>query len=223
MDELFQAYPKTPRLNREAIVTEKLDGTNAQVVIDFATDAQKAGHLEGPYIACVGDFVLRAGSRSKWITPGKTSDNYGFSQWVKDNAADLVNLGPGKHFGEWWGAGIQRGYGLKEKRFSLFNAGKWVDRHTTAPDGDTAGCVLPEKMAFAPKCCHVVPVFWRGVFDSRDVDNCLYMLRTNGSYAAPGFMNPEGVIVYHTAAGQCFKVLLENDDKPKGVEIARAE
>ena len=30
----FVPYPKTPRLKREVTVTEKLDGTNAQIVIE---------------------------------------------------------------------------------------------------------------------------------------------------------------------------------------------
>lgn len=35
------------------------------------------------------------------------------------------------------------------------------------------------------------------------------------AHAAPGFMRPEGVVVYHSA-GQVFKALIENDDQPKG-------
>ena len=37
----------------------------------------------------------------------------------------MTFLVPGRHFGEWWGSGIQRGYGLDEKTFSLFNAYRW--------------------------------------------------------------------------------------------------
>lgn len=32
-DLIFQPWPKTPRLFREIVVTEKIDGTNAQVFI----------------------------------------------------------------------------------------------------------------------------------------------------------------------------------------------
>ena len=39
----------------------------------------------------------------------------------------------------------------------------------------------------------------------------------SGSHAAPGFMNPEGIVVYHTAAGQVFKMTVENDDLPKSL------
>ena len=41
-------------------------------------------------------------------------------------------------------------------------------------------------------------------------------LRVEGSVAAPGFMQPEGIIVWHHAARSYYKVLLENDDKHKG-------
>ena len=30
----FRPYPKTPRLNREIVVTEKIDGTNGAIVIE---------------------------------------------------------------------------------------------------------------------------------------------------------------------------------------------
>ena len=73
----FQAFPKIHRLNREVIVTEKIDGTNALVWIsDDSTEA-------------------RAGSRSRWITP--EDDNFGFASWVRHNAEELRGLGPGYH------------------------------------------------------------------------------------------------------------------------------
>lgn len=84
----FEGFPKTSRYSRGCIITEKLDGTNAQV---FVTD----------------DGRLYAGSRNRWITP--EDDNYGFAKWVRANAEELKLLGPGRHFGEWWGNGIQRG------------------------------------------------------------------------------------------------------------------
>jgi hypothetical protein len=92
------------------IVTEKLDGTNAQVHI---TD----------------DGRIFAGSRNRWITPD--ADNFGFARWVAEHEEELRALGPGSHYGEWWGSGIQRRYGLDEKRFSLFNVGRWTRASTT--------------------------------------------------------------------------------------------
>ena len=128
------------------------------------------------------------------------SDNYGFGGWVLQNKEELVEgLGIGRHFGEWWGAGIQRKYGLKEKRFSLFNTEKWLDD------------------AVRPKCCHVVPLLYKGMFTTDRVDEWILTLSVEGSKAAPGFMNPEGVVVYHVAAGTYFKKTIKNDESPKGI------
>jgi len=111
-----------------------------------------------------------------------------------------LKLGPGRHFGEWWGYGINRGYGLKEKRFSLFNVHKWGDE------------------TVRPSCCYVVPVIQRhDVFDSITVERALENLKCNGSIAVPGFMKPEGIVIFHDASGQLFKKTLEKDELPKGM------
>lgn len=175
----FTAFPKMPRLRREIIITEKIDGTNAQVFVGE-------------------DGAVRAGSRSRWITPD--DDNFGFARWVRDNEDRLRELGPGRHFGEWWGAGIQRRYGLTEKVFSLFNVSRWSDER--------------------PDCCDVVPVLYRGLFDTAAVEATLDDLRANGSRAAPGFMKPEGVIVFHVAGNFGFKRTLEKDEEPKSLATA---
>lgn len=174
----FEAFSKIPRLYRECLITEKIDGTNAQIIV---TDA--------------GDVA--AASRSRLITPA--DDNHGFARWVEGNKEGLLKLGPGRHFGEWWGSGINRGYGLVkgEKRFSLFNANRWE------------GAALPD-------CVGVVPVIYRGLFTTDVVNAAVELLRLEGSKAAPGFMRPEGVIVWHDAARQLFKVTLEKDESPKG-------
>lgn len=172
----FVAFPKMARFSREIIITEKIDGTNAQIYID------EAGNV-------------KAGSRNRWITP--EDDNYGFAAWVRDNEEELRQLGPGRHFGEWWGAGIQRRYGLDHKCFSLFNVSRWADN--------------PER----PACCHVVPVLYRGEFDQYHIDTALWKLHLSGSIAAPGFMDPEGIIIYHTAAGIGFKKTIKDDEVPK--------
>lgn len=174
---MFEGFPKIPRLNRDCVITEKLDGTNAQV-----------------YITDDGDVF--AGSRNRMLTIH--DDNFGFANWVERNKQELLKLGPGRHFGEWWGRGIQRGYGLKEKRFSLFNTARWA----YATD--------------RPECCHVVPMLYQGLFSTVSVRHTVTGLVNNGSQAAPGFMNPEGVIVWHEAARQMFKVTCEDDEKPKG-------
>ena len=174
MNNDFVAFPKIPRLSREIIITEKIDGTNACIRI---TD----------------DGIITAGSRSRWITPA--DDNYGFAAWVQENSEELMGLGVGTHYGEWWGAGIQRKYGVSSKRFSLFNTSRWGENR--------------------PSCCGVVPVLYTGVFDSLAVETVIEMLRKNGSMAAPGFMKPEGVVVYHTAGNSFFKKMLEHDEERK--------
>ncbi len=189
----FTAFPKLPRLFRDMVITEKLDGTNACVVIvNGKSDRDAPGRTP---VATVGDLWVYAQSRKRLIDPGKQTDNYGFAGWVRDHAEELVGLGEGRHFGEWWGKGIQRGYGLEEKRFSLFNP-------------DTRDL---------PDCCSTVPVLSRHGFSLDEVERCMAQLVAEGSVAAPGFPNPEGVVVYHTAARRGFKVTVEHDDLPKSV------
>ena len=182
----FVAFPSISRLTRDVIVTEKLDGTNAQVTV-------------------LDDGRVLAGSRNRWITP--EADNFGFAQWVAAHADELRGLGVGTHFGEWWGAGIQRRYGLSEKRFSLFNVGRWLSSGEQPAD---------EKQAYAPACCHVVPVLLRCTFDTAMIDGCLTGLGAAGSVAAPGFDKPEGIVVFHVASGALFKKTLDKNDGHKG-------
>lgn len=174
----FLEFPKMPRLAREIIITEKIDGTNAQIAISDG-----------------GQMLV--GSRTRWIDP--TTDNHGFARWAFENAAELVKLGPGRHFGEWWGSGIQRGYGFTkgEKRFSLFNVLRWQDGR--------------------PACCDVVPVLYRGQFQTSAADEAIEHLRTKGSVAAPGFMKPEGIVLFHMAGNFGFKRTIEKDELPKSL------
>ncbi len=173
----FVPFPKLSRLLRTCTITEKLDGTNACVIVGE-------------------DGSIAAQSRNRLITPG--DDNAGFAAWVWEHQNELALLGPGHHFGEWWGAGIQRRYGLTEKRFSLFNTDRWQDEAR-------------------PACCHVVPTLFRGAFSTREVKHWLGHLEANGSVAAPGFMNPEGVVVFHHASREMYKVTLGGDGH-KGVK-----
>jgi hypothetical protein len=210
----FQDFPKMARLARDCIVTEKIDGTNAQIFIrpGFAGTPNAVATWFDAESAT--DMVMFAGSRSRLITPD--DDNFGFAAWVHANAEDLKKLGAGRHFGEWWGAGIQRRYGLDEKRFSLFNTSRWHDA-----DGVAAGEGLDGR-TYAPSSCHVVPLLLGGLFKTEAIDACLDLLRERGSYAAPGFMKPEGVVVYHIAAGTGFKKTLEKDEVPKAVAQQQA-
>ena len=183
----FEAFPSIARLSRNCVITEKLDGTNAQVCV-----------LE--------DGRVLAGSRSRWITP--EADNMGFARWVAEAADELrAGLGIGAHFGEWWGSGIQRRYGLTEKRFSLFNVARWGD--------DRDRTKYPEDR---PACCHVVPVLARALFDTRTIETWLTNLMVQGSFAAPGFMDPEGIVIYHEASRSLFKKTLKGDGHKGAVD-----
>lgn len=203
----FESFPKIPRLNRQVTITEKIDGTNAQVTwFEINCEAALSEHKASPY--CLGIYpglkdgdsamALYAGSRNRWLTGGSAGDNFGFGKWVVENAEDLRLLGPGRHFGEWWGLGIQRGYGQTEKKFSLFNVHIWEDGRRPRP-----------------ACCGVVPLLFQGVAHD-EVNDCLSKLRCFGSTAAPGFMDPEGIVVWHSATRGYTKVTCKNDDQPKG-------
>lgn len=197
----FMAFPKIARFSREIVVTEKIDGTNGQVFIrpgdgsseDFAFGFDTQVEIDGV------SHLMRAGSKNRWLTT--TDDNYGFARWVYQNAHTLANLGPGRHFGEWWGQGIQRNYGLREKRFSLFNVRKWTDT--------------------CPACCHVVPVLARFVAaDGLNTEPLMRDLLDNGSRASPGYMNPEGIIIFHAASNTLFKKTFDGDAEGKDRAIA---
>ena len=142
----FQQFPKIPRFSREIIITEKIDGTNAQI---FITE----------------DLKMFAGSRNRWLT--LEDDNYGFAAWVNSNYVELLKLGPGRHFGEWWGKGIQRNYSQTEKKFSLFNVKRWSGTNTH------------------PSCCSVVPILFQGPLEEhlvlKGMQDALYRLKNEGS------------------------------------------
>jgi len=201
----FQRFPKIPRFYRDIIITEKIDGTNAQVIV-------------------MEDGRVFAGSRNRWLMSGQ-SDNYGFRAWVEEHADELRELGPGRHFGEWWGRGINRGYGLDHRRFSLFNVSRWRNHINERFDPYFKNV---ENRQRAPGCCHVVPILYVGPWEDDDAilqwgeDNCfvrrtLFDLKLNGSRAVLDFMQPEGIVIYHTAGHCLFKVTFEGD-QPKGKE-----
>jgi len=192
----FQGFPKMARLSREIIITEKIDGTNAQICIDE-------------------DGKMFVGSRTRWITP--ECDNFSFAAWAYEHKDELLTLGPGRHFGEWWGSGIQRGYGLKEKRFSLFNTQRWALYGTAPKTYPTLDPRVTRTQEVLPECCGVVPVIYQGDFDTEDVEMCIDMLRHSGSFAAPGFMKPEGIVLYHVAGNVGFKKTLHKDELPKAL------
>lgn len=178
----FETFPKIPRYKGSLwVASEKIDGTNAQI-----------------YITDDGADIF-AGSRNKWVTPD--DDNYGFARWCYEHKDELIKLGPGHHYGEWWGAGIQRRYGVSDKRFSLFNHGRWSN---------------PE--SGRPECCSVVPVVAQGTDPEDVIAEAMGKLEREGSMAAPGFMTPEGIVLFHTVSRNLYKVTF---DGPKWKEVMK--
>lgn len=100
---MFEEYPKIKRIGAaDMTITEKIDGTNAQVVIK-------------------DNEIILVGSRKREIRVG--DDNFVFAAWVQDNCEGLIEfLGEGTHYGEWAGPGIQKNpLYLEKKMFFLFN------------------------------------------------------------------------------------------------------
>lgn len=220
----FDAWPKTPRLFKPAIYTEKIDGTNAAIIIeehpygDSATGRVPEGVVEvvfgprkmdnGGKPAC--EYWVGAQSRKRIITP--EDDNFGFANWTRENATELVHvLGEGRHFGEWWGHGIQRGYDMPkgERRFSLFNVKRWNDRDEY---GEIMSAPAPE-LSKVPGLTTVPLLAKAEEFDTEHVRFVLNLLAAHGSQANEGFMRPEGVIAYLTASNQTYKAFIEGDEK----------
>lgn len=198
----FVSWGKTPRLHRQVVVTEKIDGVNGQLCV-------------------TNDGQLFVGNRHGWILPGDENDTYGFASWAYAHMDELVQgLGPGRHHGEWFGRKIQRHYNMRTKSFALFNTSRWKDDRVTIPypyiSPQVVDTLLPGRTQ-VPACCTVVPVLSvMQSFDTELINDLLYQLSLDGSVIAPNFMTPEGVIVYHTVSHSLFKLTL-HDDNPKSI------
>jgi len=185
---MFRSWPKIPRLENEVYhITEKIDGTNAAVVIQVGHPGAFDGTVVDWCVVNDTNYCIFAQSRTRLITPDE--DNFGFAKWVKDNAEQLISdLGVGYHYGEWWGKGINRGYGLEERRFSLFNPTKHSDVCYHVPHLVTVGN-------------HRELHDWINVECERLVEE--------GSLASPGYMRPEGLVIYAEKAKTYWKVIVD--------------
>ncbi len=142
---------------------------------------------------------MLAGSRARWIAAGKETDNYGFAAFVQENKEEFRKLGIGTHYGEWWGQGIQRTYDLTERRFWLFNTFRHLDAGLPAIPG-----------------IGIVPVLFDGKMeDTAGQQWAVNELRLGGSKARPGYMKPEGVVVYYVGLKVRHKVIFDSNT-PKG-------
>lgn len=145
----FKAWPKMTRLNPyQVVITEKIDGTNACIVIEDGK-------------------IVGVQSRKRFISVG--ADNYGFARWVSENEEDLLNLGDGYHYGEWAGLGIQKNpLGLDSKRFFLFNAGRW--NAESKPDC----CSVVPVLHTGEFSAEIVEDLLQGMRDSKGEGVCVY-------------------------------------------------
>jgi hypothetical protein len=161
------------------VITEKIDGTNAQIYInEECTEFQ-------------------CGSRNRWISEG--DDNYGFAKWCSENRDAVLSLGKGQHFGEWYGSGIQRGYGLTEKRFALFNTLRWG---------------TPEQQERLAKTkIELVPILYQGPFSVEAIEDCMKDLKENGSRVNETWFSAEGIVIYLPGPRSIFKYTFDNKHK----------
>jgi hypothetical protein len=188
----FVPFPKMQRLydsSKGIVITEKADGSNGALQIQ---DGQ----------------LVAVQSRKRLIVPG--DDNFGFAAWAYSHADTLAEvLGDGIHYGEWMGKGIQRGYGLDEKRFALFNTIRW-----SGYDGDNGSWIRNPELSRVSGLT-TVPELYRGpITDGLDnkVEYALDLLRAQGSWINPGFDRPKGVVVFFMDSRTGYKVI------PKGWE-----
>ena len=189
----FVNWGKISRFNRDICITEKIDGTNAAIGV-------------------TEDHRVYAQSRTRVISPW--DDNYGFAAWVEKNKESLVKLGPGLHFGEWMGVGINRSYQIVERRFYLFNVERWAKNE----DGQK---IIEEIHGTDHVPVYVVPTIYEGPWFDPEHGTfiptaAIDALRDHGSIAIPGYMRPEGLCIYHKASRQIFKITLEGDAEHKG-------
>jgi hypothetical protein len=207
----FEAFPKIPRLNRSCVVTEKIDGANAAIVFedDYPfTDAQTGQRNYGP--------IVFTQSRKRLLRPGKDTDLNGFAAWVLEHRDELYALlGPGRHYGEWYGQGIQRSYGLDHRRFALFNVARWQDSFEQVETSSHATVTKP--LFLGEHAIHTVPWLRSMDFSTGMINALVRELAIRGSQVPelPGRAEAEGVVVYHQAARQMFKVTVEGDERPK--------
>lgn len=56
-----------------------------------------------------------------------------------------------------------------------------------------------------------MPELWRGDFSTYEIFEAMKKLQQSGSIASPGFMKPEGVVIFHAQGNVLFKKTFEKD------------
>lgn len=183
----FKEWPKIPRGgNGELItITEKIDGTNACIIIE----EDPGSEFREPHL-----FVAGVQSRTRLITPD--ADNYGFAQWVKNYEEELLKLGPGYHYGEWAGPGIQNNpHKLERKTLFLFNSERWRDGRQQRPEKVECVPILYEGELVTN---------WQG---QTSIDEAMIKLRDDAE--VKGY-EPEGVVVWYHKTRRYEKYTFKN-------------
>lgn len=178
----FKEWPKIPRgLNEQMTITEKIDGTNACIIVK-ETDSTEFNPSRL--------IVAGVQSRTRLITP--EDDNYGFATWVYAHHDELADkLGPGYHYGEWAGPGIQKNpHNLERKTLFLFNSERWRDGRQQRPEG-----------------VECVPVLFEGPASRESIEATMAGLWANAK--EKGY-HPEGVVIWYHKTRRYEKVTFEN-------------
>ena len=166
----MKEFQKLPRFHGQCQITEKIDGTQARIMIKQRSDDES---LVVPASVRFGMLDIFAGSRRRLLLP-EQNDNFAFRAWVAEHARALVEhlQEGGTYFGEWYGRGIGRDYDLDEKRLVLFSQ---------------TGAV--------PGLFECVPVLYEGPFSQEAAYYCLERLQKSGSVLVPGYQEPEGIVI----------------------------
>lgn len=137
------------------------------------------------------DEIIHAGSRNRWLSAKR--DNFGFYKWCQENKKALIEtLGTGRHYGEFCGPKIQTGEGLDSYVFFSFNPRLYIKQ-------EHQNIISP------------VPLLYHGTFSDDWIISSLKALSRDGSFAVPGFMKPEGLIV--EISGTKYKIYLKDIDQ----------
>lgn len=218
----FKSYPKTPRLkNLHVRITQKLDGTNGVIAIEklnYELDKPRYCFKVGSrnqWLPSPEEMQQRDEEISKWKKlkeqyktvpfedlfpyvghkPEKLHDNHGFSKWAHENKEALIRLlGEGYHYGEWCGAGIQNGEGLKEKGFYLFSPRSRYLKLELDGINDKIDILNSINIYFVPELYNGTigeePITITGI-----IQYAMARLYNDGSRIGNGSVKPEGVIV----------------------------
>lgn len=169
----YNSFPSIERLeNIYCVISEKIDGTNGLIEIN--------------------ETNVRFGSRNRYIS--FSDDNAGFANFFRhyearfeDVAKDIITKEPESSdesyplriYGEWFGCGIQRGYGLKDKffmPFSFFYGEKLIEYQVP-------NVITPN-------------IMYTGKFSMEVVNTCMQQLKLNGSGVVKDYKQPEGIVIF---------------------------